>query len=396
VGGSLSARTHCPRDARFEQRLRDISYAERSQPSNAFIQRIEANDAYQTALKATRTHLAELTARGVDIVYLAKAVVARLAHAWVGLPSSALDDTDTLVRFIEHFVVVSRCAFQPYPEPWLRARARHSGAQLMAAYAQCRPVPPMAKSLEENAETDSSRDYAQVGAIGAIVGFAPPAIGALISIFKQLLNSGELVRQRLLCKELDDEARRYKLRPVVVEALIAAPVPPILYRTCVEPFREAVPGNFVVVGLQSVAIDALNNGYAEPWQWLFGGAHGGALATGEPPHGCPASSAALESLVGVVAGVLDCVNIRRDLPMAFSFEAIGTIAQPTIPAKSKASKEPKAELPKRGNGMHRSTGSREQRANPSRDARAMPVLSQRSGKLQQRARPKKRAQRTGG
>ncbi|HEY2732557.1 MAG TPA: hypothetical protein VGI70_01160, partial [Polyangiales bacterium] len=316
VVGNLSASTHDPRDVRFEQRVDQLSYLARSRPANEFIdRRISAADAYRDALAFTRELIRQQPTPRIETMRLAKLVIARLSNEWIGLPPSACSDDDTLIHFIEQFVVVSRCTFQPYPGELLSAQSRLSGALLQEAYGRRPRLPRMAAELGALSERE-----ADVAAIGAIVGFAPPAIGCIVSVLSQWLSSGELASWRFLLQDASDDVRRQQLLKPVMEALVRGPVPPILYRTCVEPFAGGAAGDFVVVGLSSVVADARARGVAEPWPWLFGGPHGGFIDRDQPVHGCPGRSAAFEALVGVIAGVLDCHAIRADGPYAFGFQ----------------------------------------------------------------------------
>ncbi|HEX4355411.1 MAG TPA: hypothetical protein VHZ95_20940 [Polyangiales bacterium] len=334
VVGKLSAVTHDPRDVRFEQRAAEVSYRDRSRLANQFIERISGEKAYQHALDFTRQFIRKQSPSRIELTQLAKWVVAQLSNEWIGLPASAQDD-EAMIHLIEQFVLVSRCTFQPYPSESLLDRSRLAGSILQEAYAAKPRLPPMAAKLDALSDHD-----ADVAAIGAIVGFAPPAIGCVVSVLGQWLASGALQGWRVLLQSANDDERRRQLQAPLIEALTATPVPPILYRTCIEPFAGGAAGEFVVIGLSSVVVDARTRGLAEPWPWLFGGEHGGAVDSSRPVHGCPGRNAAFEALVGVIAAVLDCDELEADGPFAFSFTP--------KPSGTKSAKKP-ASAAKRAN-----------------------------------------------
>jgi hypothetical protein len=152
--------------------------------------------------------------------------------------------------------------------------------------------------------------------IGAIVGFAPPAIAMIVSLVLRWVGSGKFARlaSRAGARALDpDAAIPTYLYEAVWSALLEAPVPPILYRKAqphavFRPGEPVAPGSCVVVGLQSASLD---DGANEP-VWLFGGEHGGATHRNNPVHGCPARQPAVGAIVGIVAALLQYPKLKQE------------------------------------------------------------------------------------
>jgi hypothetical protein len=148
--------------------------------------------------------------------------------------------------------------------------------------------------------------------IGAIVGFAPPAVANIVGIVRRWLLGGEL--QRLV------RASRESLALAVTEAMQQAPVPPTLYRSVQKGARlaerELSAGiDHVVIGTQSVCLDARERAEKLPWQWMFGGARQGMTGGSRAVHGCPARGAAVEVMLGVVEALLDYPDLRLSGPV---------------------------------------------------------------------------------
>jgi hypothetical protein len=278
--------------SRFEQH--SGNHAQGARANQYLYEHISADNAFDKAVGLSYAVLAD--AQGViDIRALVATVVGFLAKDWIGVPTQ---DPRELVQYMQAFNLVSRFAFQPYPDEILRRQALEAGAFLRRGYAADDLSDPMSVFMRGQGQSDAA---IRVARMGAIVGFAPPTMGNLLSVIVRWRKSGELVRQATLAQQRSEPyVKRQAIEQALLEALREAPVPPTLYRTVVAPWGDARPGEIVVVGLQSTWIDAELRGYAEPWQWLFGGAYGGTL------HGCPGRFPAFAAMCGVMAALLDC------------------------------------------------------------------------------------------
>ncbi len=302
-------------DAAYEQRLGEITYADLATIPNDYIRtQIHPTAAYEAAFEGARGLLngARAGEGAIDVRDLAQLVVGRLAKEWIGIPASRSGDDAALVDFLGNFILVSRYSFQPYPDDTLRQQAILAGGEIRRAYGEQPPVGPMADYLRREGYRDDGRIGRAMA--GAIVGFAAPAVANVVGLVLRWFDSGEVWRLSRAIREMPPDERLGRITRAVRLGLKAAPVPPILYRTALEG-----KGEFVVVGLQSVFVDAEQNGYLEPWQWLFGGPHGGAGKGGRPPHGCPAGAAAVATIAGVAAAVLDRPDLQQESNFTFSF-----------------------------------------------------------------------------
>jgi hypothetical protein len=314
------------RDVRFEAKSALVTYAQLSADPNAYIASIAAGSGYRSALNVARQTLKELKQipGPMDLEVFALATVGRLAHEWVGTPLPVNCSAPDMARFMENFALVSVSTFQTYPDASLRALARKSGQTLRLAYAAARGrMDGMASKL-----TEKNQELVELAMIGAIVGFAAPAVECIVSTLVQLMNAGGLASLAEELGSVPTDDRKWQLLAVLTDILLDAPVPSILYRTALDNAvvgaRTAAPGSCVVVGLQSVCADAANKS-SEPLQWMFGGTHGGISGTGyapfpNPPHGCPARNLVLQALAGVLAAVVELEGIKRDGAASISFE----------------------------------------------------------------------------
>jgi deferrochelatase/peroxidase EfeB len=303
-------------DGQYEQGLKGgQTYADLATAPNEYICKINARDAYKRARAYASEAIGVDAAANlgtVDLRVVAKTVVARLAQDWIGMPCEASDS----VKLLEHYIILSRYAFQLYPEASLEDRAKTSAKALKTAYqsrAKLNEVGEMAKYLIAKGYKDQNAVI--VACAGAIVGFAAPAVAATVGVLGRLLESGQFARLALSASALPEQ-----LLPVVLEELRRRPVPPLLYRRVISG-NLGRPGDLVVVGLQAVVDDFETVGATSPsggsspageaWSWLFGGPHGGD-EKGKPPHGCPARDPAVNTIAGIVRGFLDYPDLERN------------------------------------------------------------------------------------
>lgn len=318
------AGSRCPRDPRFEQRQEQTSHQRAGERANRYLyEQISADKAFDKAVGLAYAVLADMGGV-VDVRHFVALVVGHLAKEWIGVPTQ---DPRELVQYMQAFNVVSRYSFQPYPDEVLRRQAMECGAFLRRGYAADDLSDPMSQFMRElrqgNAQTGGPSDEAiRVARMGAIVGFAPPTMANLISVIMRWKSSGELTRQATLAAQRTDPfVKRSAIEQPLLAALRDAPIPPTLYRTVVQPWGEAQPGELVVVSLQSAWIDAELRGFSEPWQWLFGGAHVARSGDAGTLHGCPGRFPALAAMCGIVAALLDCRSYEWIGPFLLKVDA---------------------------------------------------------------------------
>ena len=163
-------------------------------------------------------------------------------------------------------------------------------------------------------ELPNDEQRVQQAMIGAIVGFAAPAVATILSVVDRWANSGELARMALFYSELEPSAQRRWPATALTDSMIRTPVPPILYRLAMTGASVGGvpidPGQWVILGLHSACEHARERGDPEPWQWIFGGPHGGSADREKPLHGCPARPAALDVILGTLAALFEAKDLQ--------------------------------------------------------------------------------------
>lgn len=328
-------------DCSYEPWAEERQYEDQSRLPNRYLLELDSDRLYRKA-RAIATQLVRSGAEHpLDLARLVKVSIAELARDFIGIPATgdptalAMDplatdplDPSDLLKALEDFVLVSRYSFYPHPEPWLKEAALAAGQALKARYGVdesrggCARVPgAMADELRDRHHMNKEDEIA-VAVMGAIVGFAAPAVASTLGVLKRWLESGELwrLRMRLLSLERngrlpDEGTQKDKMwAQVLVGALSAtlqrAPMPPILYRTALprDPSSPEAREQPVVLGLKAIAAEARQRGeVATPW--VFGGARD--WERKPAVHGCPARDPALAMMRGIVDTLLRCRNVRQ-------------------------------------------------------------------------------------
>jgi hypothetical protein len=317
----------CPatelRDEAYEDRYgQGEGYADLSGAANAYIGTLSAK-AYDDALRFAQDFIAHRAvsagARMIPIFELAKVVIGRAAKEWIGVPLREPWVDADLVKFLDNYIAVSKYCFQPYPDDWMKQEAVAGGHELQSRYSDQRP-PKGAMATARGLERPDA------AMIGAIVGFAPPAVATIITLLDGLAERGELARLAANYLEQGESTRRAFLERLVSEEMMRAPQPPILYRTAMDEAQldgiELAPGSLVVIGLQSVCEDARARGKSEPWQWIFGGSRTPPAGTEAPVHACPGRYAAFDAILATLAAVLALKNLRRAGRMVLAYDVV--------------------------------------------------------------------------
>jgi hypothetical protein len=245
---------------------------------------------------------------------------------------------------IERLLIASRYCFQAIPVALLEEQAIANHTKILADY-QSIGAPTSLVAAQANSQftaagskvtysmpgqtrslSDEERKRLSITVLLGAVGFAPPAVGAVVRILDYWIESEKLWQiQRVWCTQ------RTGLIPAIVEALGQVPAPPTLYRTATakaSPLGEAEPvpvseDSLVIVNLAAVYDDAVKN-YDQatdpaPESWFFGGPHGGAVG-GAPQHGCPGRNAGLLAIQQIIAALLEQKNLRRERRLLLSYD----------------------------------------------------------------------------
>ncbi len=287
--------------------------------------------AYLDRLYAIATSLPHAQGAALDLVELARYVMAALCRAWFGLPDDrvmrygarsddlrCLDSDDGMAHCPGDLMAISRYVFSPHPpDDPVALRARVLGVRVKQAFAAlvARPLAsltPLVRDIVQLVPDAPARQAALVG--GMMLGFPAPTIGSLASTLVTWNASRDLWRlqQAFSAPASADYPRaafavaNHKLRQPLLEAMALAPAPYAVWRrsAAANPLSasEGV-GCPVVVGLASAMRDPALKAYPEPEYLMFGGTR----QRQHPlyaPHACPGYGMAMGAMLGVAAALL--------------------------------------------------------------------------------------------
>jgi deferrochelatase/peroxidase EfeB len=338
-------------------------YAKLADVPNQFLRTLPQEQMAATAYQATSAYLrpyfdGDKRHELPSLRELVLLVMAKVSARYLGMPAT----TDAQrMGMISQFVAISRYCFQAWPvrdadrllheagtslysEDALAQAAHDDGNALREAYAgsgigtRAESSPLIGELLRNGRFTPEQVDYA---VMGAIVGFAPPAIGLALSLVQRWALGGELARLREQTQPARDQVFLMLTR-AVWRGLAEAPIPTTLYRKIVgdheHPEWEALrvagrwplhvePPHYAVIGARSIYLDARAGSPAQaagdrfdsngPLALLFGGTHhaiGAPKTAGQcgidAPHGCPARDPAAAVLVGLIMALLEYPQLR--------------------------------------------------------------------------------------
>lgn len=268
----------------------------------------------------------------ISVRDLARAVIAKICHDSLAMPDELGDGPKSLAEVLDAFLVASRYCFQASPVDFLRDTARGNQVALVKAYAEL--------GADSNFQRELVKDIAEAGEsypdpekfkimakLGAVVGFAPPAVGAIIRVLDQWIEN-----ERLWQLQAHDRTDVDALRCALFDALGKTPSPPTLYRVATPLAKSLgkagpIPAGALVVVHLGAAFESSKGPQGSSPAILFGGEHGGAgKRDGHPPHGCPAREAGTDILLGVVQAVLERTNLRRERRGVLSYDKPKVVA----------------------------------------------------------------------
>lgn len=306
--------------------------------------------------------------RSIALRDLARAVVGGLCKTWFKMPdhgeppAGAQPQSYThTIATLETYLLASRYTFQFDPGKQLIEEAEEKGRELPELYAEL-PACPFARRLQNYAPPGGDVQRLKRQALsGAIVGFAPPTVGAVLRVIDQWIENEDFWRLASEMAALVQVARTTAAQPAVDDndgnlaevrgnvqgartaraplnqaiytALAKTPSPPILYRTALHNSRlgqvEIVEGDQVVIALNAVYADAKQRkadanqqNLPQPEVWLFGGEHGiPGDGTNNPPHGCPVRAAGTDVIAGIAIALFARKNLKRERRGVISYDA---------------------------------------------------------------------------
>jgi hypothetical protein len=311
-------------------------YSRLAPHANAYLASLPFDGVYGVAKAAASAVLAKASAATpqpgtVSLPGLAMTGIGAVAAKYLFTPESV---GPSLALFVKPFIPISRHCFQPYPDGKLESEARRSRAALEPQEGGAKLLGPFAAHLRDKAcGADAPYDddrLVRSAMVGAMVGFAPPAVGHVATILSRWLENGELERH-------SRKSTRARMQ-AIIRAMTEVPVPPTVYRKIkpgarlegreLLPLAHSFDTDFVVVGTQSVTLDARQRRLAAgvldnpvEWQWLFAGDRSNTSATGTAEdatpavHGCPARHAAVAAVLGIIDAVSEHPNARLCGPL---------------------------------------------------------------------------------
>jgi len=293
--------------------------------------------AYLDRVHGVAMSLPGATGGTLDLIELARHVMAALCREWFGLPDErvmrygaraddlrSLDADDGIAHCPGDLMAISRYVFSPHPpEDPVAMRARVLGVRVKRAFADLvtRPLAtqtPLVRDIMQLVSDAPARQAALIG--GVMLGFPAPTIGSLASALVSWSSSRELWRlhQDFTAPASADYPRaafefaHRTLRQPLIAAMAQAPAPYAVWRRTA-PANPLAAGEGVgcpvVVGLASAMRDPALQAYPEPEYLMFGGTRDRAHPL-YAPHACPGYGMSMGAMLGVVAALLRAGELR--------------------------------------------------------------------------------------
>lgn len=288
--------------------------------------------AYLDQLHGTTHLVPQPEGATVDVVELARYVMAMLCHEWFGLPDGKLmvyggraddlrdlddADDDGIAHCPGDLMAISRYVFGPHPsEDPVASRARVLGERVKKAFAAlvARPADTQTDLVRDIMALVDDPERSAALVAGVMLGFPAPTIGSLAAVLVTWMNTRELWRlqQSLAAPPAADyaqaayDAANQVLRQPLLDAMALAPAPYAVWRRTAAGHPLAAQDGVacpVVVGLASAMRDPALKAYPEPEYLMFGGTR----QRGHPlyaPHACPGYGMSMGAMLGVAAALL--------------------------------------------------------------------------------------------
>lgn len=306
-------------------------YENLSTQANAAIGRVTRREAFDRAVKETRTALAALpNAAALDIQELSDVVLAALCTYWFDIPDGefvkaggfSLSNLLPPARCPGDYTPPSAYIFHPDPDPILTFLGQRTGQILREAvvkYVASRRAPgnPPIGSLtraffEAFPDGPEQDDLLARTIVGAMMGALPTINGNLVGILKGWQNTADLLALQAklrLSSEADEYVRAHEvIEQPMSQALQMAPTPDALWRLALRDHTlgtthkvEVHAGDKIYLSLVRAMQGDLRAGVTDVCP-VFGGNRS---LSPHPTHACPGFEMAFGILLGVVYAVVD-------------------------------------------------------------------------------------------
>ena len=301
----------------------DPEYARQSAASNRAIGQITEQDAFQRAYDATVAVMQRLgDGSDFDIKDVSDEVLAEVCKLWFDVPDGRyVKASGSYLPFAPgscpgQFGPPSGFIFQPQPNCILGYLGKADGqllkrevAKFVAAQRQSGNAPNgvLSRALFA-AFTPAEDDLLTRTLIGVMIGLLPTVQGNLLAVMEGWQDGGQYntLRQQFTSNPEPDLYTRAVavIRPGLISAMQAAPVPPAIWRTALRNHRlgdiDVEAGDRLFINLDSATKEDLAAGIADPYP-IFGGNR---RQNPHPTHACPGFQAGMGVLLGIVAGTM--------------------------------------------------------------------------------------------
>jgi Dyp-type peroxidase family len=315
-------------------------YRLEARASNEAIMGVKVKPAFESALVHLRSTLDALLPAGggeitLDVKDIVDDVLARISREWFGLPDGRYVMAGGWHWKAEgpptcpgHFHSPSRYMFQPNPGPQATQAGQLHGRLLkeavrafVDAHWDSDPKPGrLAAALFAAFPTD--REKLASTLIGVMMGFLPTVDGNLRGALYEWISDRSLWDHQLAYLPIGAEEDRLAkaqriLLPPLQQTLLLRPVPELVWRTALKRHDlgpvEVTPGDRIVVSIVSATQECLIDD--KPGLFLSFG--GNRRADDHPTHACPGYMMAIGVMLGVLAGLMESVELKPTMsPMA--------------------------------------------------------------------------------
>jgi cytochrome P450 len=192
------------------------------------------------------------------------------------------------------------------------------------------PAPParLAQAVFESLPREDDTTLANTLA-GVMMGYLPTLDGQLRAVLNEWLRLGEFWSLRAAWAadpESQPTAAKAErvLGPALRRTMQFRPVPELIWRTATRDGTQLgnvtlQAGDIVVLSLTSANQQRLADGLSQDVYAVFGGER----KAGGPTHACPGYVPAMQVLLGVLAGWMDCQETLRPTPAPLAFTLEG-------------------------------------------------------------------------
>ncbi len=352
------------------------AYAQQSREVNAAIGRLTLAEVFDLSIGSVGAKIdaivdeAQRQARraqdnkfevGFDVRELTDHLLADLCEEWFGLRQHSEFDrggtdwswkTGQLPLYPGHFTALSRYMFQPNPGPMpvelgctygqalreamLQFVRRHRAAGTLPQRRGDAAPAPLAQAIFEHPSHGADDDWVARTMVGVLMGFNPTIIGAVLNVLREWQRDGRFGALRVRLGGATDLATAQQvLLPAMHEAALMRPMPPLTWRTVLEPHRlgsagaavDLQAGDKLVLSLVSVGQQSLADGQ-DDGRSMFGGDRSQAI---HPTHACPGYAAAIGAMLGALAALLARPENLRPSSASLSFMLDGALAKVPSP-----------------------------------------------------------------